>query len=1139
MNAPVPARFKSPEQHAAGDPQKNVWVAASAGSGKTSVLVDRLLRLLLDGAEPHRLLCLTFTKAAAAEMSKRLSGELGKWVLLDDRSLLATLQALIDGPVEADRLDFARQLFARVLETPGGLRIQTIHGFCESLLARFPVEAGQAPNFDVLDERDALSLLASARDAVLIGAAKDEDLSDSLTEVSARAGEIVFEKVIGALVSNRGRIDRLIRRRGGIAPLVDDVYRLVGVGRDETEEDLIADAVTRGFNEPGLRAMATVMLRGSKNDVKYGSAIEHWLRGTTEQRIEGFDAYCAAFLTKEGGQRKKTPTKTSLERMPDAQDIYDMEAARLQKVIERRKAVSVAQGTAALFEIGDAILSFYEQAKRTRNALDYDDLILRARTLLTQSNIAAWVLFKLDGGIDHILVDEAQDTSPEQWDVVFALAEEFFAGEGARDTMRTVFVVGDEKQSIYSFQGADPRAFEDMRHRFRDRAAGAGTPWQQVPLLTSYRSVPVVLDFVDRVFAQPAAHEGVTFESTWDPHRAHRQGHAGLIEIWPTITAADPDKQAWDPPVRQMLGSSAEARLAMRIARTLKRWLDDKEILTARERPVRPEDIMILVRRRGLFFEEMVLALKKEGVPVAGADRMIMTKQLVVEDLMALGRFVLLPEDDLTLAAVLKGPLCGLDDAQLFDLAHGRNSERLWRVLQRRHAENAAFTAAHAFLANLLARVDYVAPYDLYASILGSGGRARLLSRLGREAEDPLDEFMSRALAFERDHPPSLEGFLRWIEVDQAEVKRDLEQARNQVRVMTVHGAKGLQAPIVILPDTCTLPMEEDSFFWTDDTDDALLLWPGRKDNDDAVTRDARERTRHDRAREYRRLLYVAMTRAEDRLYVCGWETRNKRPAGSWYDLMLAATDGWGSNVDVDFSDGLGPQPVWRAVGEQTVPVERTRAQQQLPFKAPAPPSWIDRPAPDEPFPPRPLSPSRPSAEEPPTRSPRQDDRGRFRRGNAIHRLLQFLPDVASDRRRAVAARFVAQPGHDFDEDQQRAIVDETLAVLDDPAFGGVFAPGGLAEAPLAGILGNSVISGQVDRLAITDDEVLIVDFKTNRDAPAALRDVPEAYVRQLALYRAVLAQIYPGRIVRCALLWTDGPRLMPIPDALLDKALS
>ena len=1127
-------RAKSDAQFNAGNPSQNVWVAASAGSGKTSVLVDRLLRLLLAGVAPHRLLCLTFTKAAAAEMSDRLFRELGRWVVQSDQDLIATLEETTGASVDETQRDLARRLFAQVLETPGGLRIQTIHGFCESLLARFPLEAGQPPNFDVLDERQASGLLAGARDEILLEANNEEGLNRALKTISSRIGELQFLDVVNRLAGERGRVDRLISRHGGIEKLVAATFLALDVDQDETEHKVISTACAGRFNEPELRAAADVLLQGSKTDVVRGDILAAWLQSSLEERVDGFDAYASAYLTNHGSVRQTLITKASQARMPDAEDVLKNEAERILGVAARIRAVNVAYGTAALLELGDAILARYQDAKRSRNALDYDDLILRARALLTQSAITPWILYKLDGGIDHILVDEAQDTSPEQWEVVFALAEEFFAGVGARETLRTVFIVGDEKQSIYSFQGADPKAFEEMRHLFQKRATGAGTGWQEIPLLTSYRSVPVVLDFVDRVFRDEAVRDGVTFDDEWRPHTAFREGFGGLVEVWPTTSASDPEKARWDVPLRQVLASSAEAKLAIRIARTIKKWIDRDEILIARNRPMRPEDIIILVRRRGRFFEEMVLALKKEGVPVAGADRMILTKQLVIEDLVALGRFVLLPEDDLTLAAVLKGPLCGFDDSQLFELAAARADKSLWAALAQRRDENASFGAAHQFLRDVMNIADHVTPYDFYAAILGAGGRGKLLGRLGREAEDPLDEFMSRALAFEHDHAPSLEGFLRWIEVDEAEVKRDLEQARSQVRVMTVHGAKGLQAPVVILPDTCTLPLEKSPFLWTDETDEALLLWPVRKDADDAQSHVARERTRQDRDREYRRLLYVAMTRAEDRLYICGWDTGNRRATGCWYDMMQVAAEELGVSVDLDFGEDTGPLKGWRCDGPQIEPVAAAPEQQDLPFETVPLPAWIGQAPPQESFPPRPLSPSRPSGDEQTVRSPRDDDSIRFRRGNAIHRLLQFLPEVPTDRHAGVAAAFVAQPAYGFSANQQRQIVDETVAVLADPDFAYVFASGSLAEAPVAGVVGDIVVSGQVDRLVVTDKAVLIVDFKTNRDPPATPNDIPPGYIRQMAMYSAVLSRVFPDHAIRGALLWTDGPHLMPIPDALL-----
>jgi ATP-dependent helicase/nuclease subunit A len=501
-------------------------------------------------------------------------------------------------------------------------------------------------------------------------------------------------------------------------------------------------------------------------------------------------------------------------------------------------------------------------------------------------------------------------------------------------------------------------------------------------------------------------------------------------------------------------------------------------------------------------------------------------------DLIALGRFLLLPEDDLNLAVVLKGPLIGWDDDQLFALAHDRQAS-LWAVLRERPEAAACQT-----LAALLAQVDFKPPFELYAELLGAGGgRRRILARLGQDANDPIDEFLDLALSYERDHAPSLEGFLHWLERGETQIKRDLEQGQDQVRVMTVHGAKGLEAPIVFLADTVRVPDKTPALLWPADhasgSDDAQIggsapLWAPIRAMEERVIQQARTDAEQARDREYRRLFYVALTRAADRLYICGFEGKTGRKAHCWYDMA------------------------WRALAalpEITKPAElaggmRLRSDQD---KAPPAsqatvkpvrhslPDWASRPAPTEPVPPRPLAPSRPEEAEPSAASPLSDGgQARFQRGNHIHRLLQTLPDHEEARREAAAARYLALPAHVIAPAQQREILAETMAVLRHPDFAPIFGPGSRAEVPLTALLSGRVISGQVDRLLVTDSEILVIDYKTNRPPPVRIAEVDASYLRQLASYRAALMEIYPGKTVRCALLWTDGPNLMAIDQGIL-----
>ncbi|HUH86226.1 MAG TPA: double-strand break repair helicase AddA [Stellaceae bacterium] len=1120
----------------------SVWVAASAGTGKTKVLTDRVLALLLAGSAPHRILCLTFTKAAAAEMANRLNQRLSLWATESDAALGLEVAPLIDAVPDADQVAAARRLFARVLDAPGGLRIATVHAFCQSLLRRFPIEAGVAPHFQVMDERSADEALAAAREAVLWAAREggDADLAAALAAVTRHVPEAGFATLMGELALHRAKLRRALAQ--GHAAFRDRLARALGVSPKIGEAEILTAACAPGAaDERALAAAAALMQRSSRRDQEGGARIARWLE-TPAERVAGFDEYCEAFFTQDGPQRVALLTKPLARGEPAAAAALAAEAQRLEAVIAARAGAALFAASAALVRLGEALLDAYEQHKATLALLDYDDLVLRARDLLRRPGVAPWVLFKLDGGIDHILIDEAQDTNPEQWEVVEALAEEFFTGAGARALTRTVFAVGDAKQSIYSFQRADPEAFTRMREHFAGRVTAAEQDWRVVDLDVSFRSTDAVLAAVDAIFARPEASAGVALDGALIRHQPFRADHAGLVEMWPPV-APDPapEPEPWSLPVEQHHARPPPARLARVIAQTLRQWIDRGERLPARDRAVRPGDVMVLVRRRGAFVGELVRALKEADVPVAGVDRLILTEQLAVEDMIALGRFLLLPEDDLTLATVLKGPLFGFNEEMLFALAYPRRGT-LWEELHRRAGEELGFAAAAKTLGELLARADFVPPYELFAEVLGArGGRKAALARLGPEAADPLDEFLSLALAYERVHEPSLERFLYWLAAGETEVKRDLDQrGRDEVRVLTVHGAKGLQAPIVFLPDTLQLPDQPAKLLWTES---GLPLWRAHaRCGAPAAATALAERQRREAA-EYRRLLYVALTRAEDRLYLCGWETRRKPGDGCWYRLAeagLAEAPG-AVPVDFDFTAVAGADG-WRGRGWRIETPQRRAPDlgERLPRRLDrddALPDWAGAPPPPEPSPPRPLAPSRPSEADPAARSPLGADAGAgLLRGRLVHRLLQRLPPLPPEARLAAARRFLALPVHGLAATEQEALAAETMAVLDHADFAPLFGPSSQAEVPVVALLGGRALAGQIDRLVVGDRDVLIVDYKTLRPPPTREQDVPPPYLAQLAAYRAAIAAIYPSRAVRCALLWTEGPRLMPVSGALLDR---
>ncbi len=893
------------------------------------------------------------------------------------------------------------------------------------------------------------------------------------------------------------------------------------------------------------RAAAAMIEAGAKGDQARGAVIARWLRAP-DARSAMIEDYRAVFLTKAGEVRKTLASKGTASACPDGPDILAREAERLRLLAERRKLIEVAENSDAALAAGFTLLELFKRDKRRKAVLDFDDLILETLELLTRPGVAPWVLYKLDNGIDHILIDEAQDTNPEQWQVIEALADEFFAGEGAHEERRTIFAVGDVKQSIYSFQRADPREFIASRAHFSGRVTDAAQTFRDVALDMSFRSTPAVLSLVDAVFAQGEARAGL-LEDRALHHRARREGSAGRIELWqPEQPPVVEEQEGWVLPLEARREFEAPAKLALRIADTVAGWIASKEMLPAKGRPIRAGDILVLVRRRGAFDAHLISALKARGIPVAGADRMVVTEQIAVMDLMAAGRFTLLPEDDLTLATVLKGPLLNFGEDKLFDLAHDRGRVALWQALARRRGDDADFARCHAALARWLGAADLAPPFEFFSTLLnepddaGRSGRERLVARLGQEANDPIDEFLSLALTFEQTHTPSLEAFLHWLAAAPATVKRDMEQGRNEVRVMTVHGAKGLQAPIVFLPDTCQVPTRGPRLLWIDDPmppAKRLMVWPGKSENEAGPCADARALYNLRREEEYLRLLYVALTRAEDQIFICGWDTSRTRPERCWYNLVSAAMEGIEGTETVDTPAG----PVIRYETPQTAPVE-TQEEPASQGGRPALPDWAHRAPPEEPSPARPLAPSAPADPEPAVRSPlvaaarKAEERVRFRRGTLVHALLERLPELAPEAREGAARRYLGAPAHGLGAGEIDALIAETVAVLDHPDFAALFGPGSRAEVPVAGVVGKTPVAGYVDRLAVTDSQVLVIDYKTNRPPPARADDVPMAYLRQMAAYRRLLQGIYPDREVMCALLWTDGLRLMALDNARLDK---
>jgi len=1134
-----PAARAEADQSRASNPRASAWVAASAGSGKTKLLTDRVLRLLLAGTRPNRILCLTFTKAAAAEMALRLNHALGDWAVLDDAGLERALHRLLGrGPAPAEARA-ARTLFAEVLELPGGMRISTIHAFCQVLLRAFPLEAELPAQFAVLEERDASARLAEAREAVLARAAGAAPLRALAGLISAEG----FSGLSRALADDADALRHALAK-GGVAAVVAALQRALGAAPDIAAE---IDAACTPMDETALARAAGVLLRGSAaTDAKLGVKLRQFLALPQAQRHTAYDVWKSALLTQDGEPRKKFATQACGADQAWVQSLLTDEALRLRDHAQRINAADMISATRALLELAEPVLDAYAQSKALAGQLDFDDLITATETLLRDPG-SAWVLFKLDSGLDHVLLDEAQDSNASQWGIVRALTSDFFAGASTRETSRSIFAVGDVKQSIYAFQGADPVGFGRGREHFGQAVRAAEGRFEDVALEVSFRSTPPVLALVDAVF-DGAAGEGVVPPGGRLTHIPNRQGAAGMVELWPLQLAAPKgEPPRWDVAEEDSSSANAQGRLARALALRI-RYMLAYETLPARSdgpdqpegRKVRPEDILILVRRRNALTRLIIRELKQAGVPVGGLDRIALTAQIGVQDVLALLDVLLLPQDDLALAALLKSPLVGLSEDELFGLAQPRTGSLHAALMAHRGGEGSLGAAAD-WLAGWAGRADQGTPHMLLAQLLGAdGARRKLLARLGPDAADGLDELLNAALTFEARHPPSLQGFLHWLRAGGAEVKRDAESSAGLVRIMTVHGAKGLQAPIVILPDTTGRGRSDTGLQWlVDEAGQALPLWSPRAEKPipDAVERlRAAERARAQQ--EENRLLYVALTRAEDRLLVCGWSRDSAKPE-EWYSHIaagMARLDAASSGFDSIGVEGFSGAMLTLRAAQDAAPrdeaARRASGRETLP-------AWAATPAPIEGMA-RARAPSSLLDEEsgPPAAAPHSpsDPLGqRFRRGRLIHALLQSLPNLPAAARAGAAGRFLARPGHGLDATGQQAIAAEVMALLDDPDFAEAFGPASLAEAPVAGRIGGQLLVGQVDRLCVSDTRVLVIDYKTNRPPPGAAGDVSAGYLRQMAAYRALLRLAFPGRVVQCALLWTYSARLMPLEDALLD----
>ncbi len=1098
------------QQRQAADPTVSVWVEASAGTGKTKVLSDRVLRLLLNGTNPARILCLTYTKAAAVEMKSRIAERLSGWAVAEDAKLIDELEKLLGLNIatygkSSELIAQARRLFAILLDTPGGIKIQTIHSFCQEILKRFPLEAKISPYFEVMDDRTANEALETIKKDMLQGNLSGA-AGEALAFLTTNASEYKFPNIMKSITEQRNSFEDYFQNNYSLDDLISAAAQVLNIA-PETSVTEIEQTFWRQLPQNDIATLGAALAAGTSTSQQKAATLQQSVKQ------HDFETYSRIFLTDKGTPREKLLVKQSITQYPSAEKIAANETYRLLTAKQQLSAANLLASTRAVLVLANELLKRYFTYKKNRSKMDYNDLIILTKRLLETPKVAEWILFKLDGGIDNVLIDEAQDTSPEQWAIIKALTKEFFSGLGSSQT--TVFVVGDRKQSIYSFQGADPQEFEKMHHYFASQTTG----FRNVNMEVSFRSTAAVLDVVNAVFASSKARAGVALPEQNIDHKPSRIGDGGRIEFWPLTEPDENDNsdKIWLPPVERIVGMSASAKLARQIAENIKAKVSNGELLKSKGRPLKYRDFLILVQRRNAFVEEMVRACKNAGVAVTGVDKIKLQEQIAINDLMALAKFTLLPQDDLNLACLLKSPLFALDDNDLFSLCYNRNTLSLWQRLQ----ENNNYQTITSTLNRLKELSANLRPFEFFSYILNElKGRQKFTSRLGFECEDALDEFINLSLNFEQEHIPSMQMFVDWMQKDDVEIKRNLEQNdMDAVRLMTVHGSKGLQAPIVILPDTVrTKNSKKEAGLLKGEK---ALFYPLSKNDFEDTCCDLLEKEKQKELEESHRLLYVALTRAEECLCICGYKKKNKPNENSWYEICREAF----APIATETPDNILVYEVAQQTSPQTnpaLPLEQKHVSQ---------PDWLTEPAKTEDLLAKPLTPSHQDETGIAALSPllSGNENKLYNRGRLIHKLLQFIPSVPMNDRAETISRFLESQASDTPSEEQAKIATEVLTLINNPQFAPLFAENSLAEVALMGQVGDRIISGQIDRLVVTSDKVMIVDFKTNRPAAQNIQDVPLAYLKQMQAYRSLIAEIYPQKEIETYILWTNTAHIMKV----------
>jgi len=1144
------------EQSEASNPNHSVWVTANAGTGKTKILTDRVIKLLLNGVKPDQILCITFTKAGAAEMKNRVNEVLAEFAVMTDAQLESDLQIILDNNIiDQKTKTLARSLFTSVIDFPDSLKIQTIHSLCQSILKRFPLESENIlPHFKVIEEQEEEELLKLAWKRIITklnqnSDNKDQEIISSIEYIIKIHSEVSFKDVLKKIIEKRQKFFWMMQKYGDADNAISHIYDELGIPNDTTIESLNNSFIytTNNNNSNNLEANKILIkelaeIEKSATSEKSYDNISQWFYADKSARLKSIDKYCRTFLTAKDLPKKTTSiiSKKNLDKLsPQSIKFIEREQDRICQYIDNKENISIIKQTKALMIISEAMLSIYYDLKSERGVMDNNDLIIYTEKLLSHSELNSWVMYKLDQKINHILVDEAQDTNFSQWSIIKSLCSEFYSGSGQKDDNRTIFVVGDEKQSIFSFQGSDPIVFEKVKNFFAEQTQFNNKIWKDIKLSTSFRSSPPILEVVDTIFNHSSRINCVSKTTNLIYHESFFKNNSGRVELWPVSyteeknTDENDRKYEWNFPISYKEHLDGQSILISKITDTIKQWLDDKKYLPNKNRPIEPKDIMVLLKNRGSFVDEITKAMKQKNIPVSGVDRMDLNNNIAIMDLISLGKWVLFIHDDLSLANILKSPICNLNEDELFFLANSREKKTLWQNICDNKDHNTNINYCFNILSKLSELYKNISVYNFYSYIIDVINlRKEYSKRMGNEVHEYFDEFLNITLDFDKSHGSSLQHFINLNGKKEKTIKRDLESDKNEVRVMTIHGSKGLQSPIVFLPDTIHKNSNKDSLRWLDsrnkDEDSSLFIWNTKHTSN--ITKEIVKNTQEKEYEESLRLLYVAMTRAESELYIAGHQ--DKRPKNitdtyekSWHNIIKSSLSEIGRiDKDDNGEDIYILESNNNAEENNKVETIKTKKAIPIPEYFSYSPEITDTN----------IEVITPSIEQSNSHQPAKDTK-EIERGNIIHYLLEVLVKIEPSKRYQAAQQFLEKSSVENIE----SIINEVISVFDNPDLSFLFSTNSKSEIAITGNYKNHIVSGQIDRLVITDDAVYIVDYKTSRKPPETIEKIPHNYIRQIALYKNSIADIYKDKEIICYFLWTHSLKLQKIDNITIEKTLS